>query len=196
MSKYVKSLLTEDLKRRWTGVNDALLVSLTGLSANANSALRKELRGKNIQMVMIKNSMGRRAAEGTPLAAAFESLEGSLAVVWGGEDVVSLAKEVIRLSEDKQFAAFTPKGGVMDGSKLAEAQVKEVSKWPSRQEQLSLLLGQILSPGATLGGQLIAMGGALASQIKQKSEGEEGEAAASEAAPAADAGPAPDAAPA
>ena len=106
MSKYVKSLLTDDLKQRWQGVNDALLVSLTGLSANANSALRKELRGKNIKMVMIKNSMGRRAAEGTPLAAAFESLEGSLAVIWGGEDVVSLAKEVMRLSEEKQYAAF------------------------------------------------------------------------------------------
>jgi len=191
MSKYVKGLLTDDLKQRWQGVNDALLVSLTGLSANANSALRKELRGKNIKMVMIKNSMGRRAAEGTPLAAAFESLEGSLAVIWGGEDVVSLAKEVIRLSEDKQFAAFTPKGGVMDGAKLAEAQVKEVSKWPSRQEQLSLLLGQILSPGSTLVGQLTAMGGALASQIKQKSEGAEGEAAADAPAGDAPAGDAP-----
>lgn len=175
MSKYVKSLLTDDLKRRWQGVNDALLVSLTGLNANANSSLRKELRGKNIKMVMIKNSMGRRAAEGTPLAAAFESLEGSLAVVWGAEDVVSLAKEIVRLSEDKQYAAFTPKGGVMDGAKLGEAEVLKVSKWPSRQEQLSLLLGQILSPGANLVSQLTSLGGALASQIKQKSEGTDGE---------------------
>jgi len=137
-------------------------------------------------MVMIKNSMGRRAAEGTPLAAAFESLEGSLAVVWGGEDVVSLAKEVIRLSEDKQFAAFTPKGGVMDGTRLAEEEVLKVSKWPSRQEQLSLLLGQILAPGANLVSQLTSVGGALASQIKQKSEGED-EAEAVAEAPAADA---------
>ena len=48
--------------------------------------------------------------------------------------------------------------------------IKQVSKWPSRQEQLSLLLGQILSPGAVLAGQLIGMGGALASQIKQRVE--------------------------
>ena len=55
--------------------------------------LRKQLREKNIQLVMVKNSMARRATEGTPLAAAFESMEGSLAVVWGGEDIISLAKE-------------------------------------------------------------------------------------------------------
>ena len=39
-----------------------------------------------------------------------------------------------------------------------------------RQEQLSLLVGQILSPGATLSAQLLSAGGKLASQIKKKSE--------------------------
>ena len=48
----------------------------------------------------------------------------------------------------------------------------EVSKWPTRLEQLSLLMGQILSPGATLSSQLISAGGALASQIKQHGERE------------------------
>ena len=41
-----------------------------------------------------------------------------------------------------------PKGGVMDGQPLAADQVKAVSKWPSRKEQLSILSGQILSAGA------------------------------------------------
>ena len=44
--------------------------------------------------------------------------------------------------------------------------------WPSRTEQLSILVGQILSPGATLSGQLLGPGGKLASQIKKKSEEE------------------------
>ncbi|HVU90395.1 MAG TPA: 50S ribosomal protein L10 [Pirellulales bacterium] len=178
MSKFVKNLLMDDLKRRWDGVENLLLVSLTGISANNNSALRKQLRDKNIQMVMIKNSLARRASEGTPLAAAFESMEGSLAAIWGGEDIVSLAKDVIKLIDDKQFAPIAPKGGVMDGSALTADQVRQVSKWPSRQEQLSILLGQILAPGANLVSQLTSVGGALASQIKQKGEGEEAAAEA------------------
>ncbi len=66
-----------------------------------------------------------------------------------------------------------------------------VSKWPTRLEQLSLLMGQILSPGAMLASQLTSAGGALASQIKQHSEREGGEpeAAAAEAAPAEAAAP-------
>ena len=68
---------------------------------------------------MVKNSLARRATEGTPLAPAFEGVEGTLAVVWGGEDIVSLAKEVISIAEDKEFEPFAPKGGVMDGQTLA-----------------------------------------------------------------------------
>jgi large subunit ribosomal protein L10 len=121
-------------------------------------------------------------------------MEGALAVVWGGEDVVSLAKEVTRLTEDKAFALFEARGGVMDGAHLSSDDVKAVSKWPTRDEQLSILLGQIMSPGANLVSQLTSVGGALASQIKQKSEGEgEGDEAAPDQAgdaPAAEAAPA------
>jgi large subunit ribosomal protein L10 len=52
--------------------------------------------------------------------------------------------------------------------------VKAVSKWPSRGEQLSMLVGQILGPGATLSAQLLSPGRKLASQIKKKGEGEDG----------------------
>ena len=56
---------------------------------------------------------------------------------------------------------------------LTAEEVKEVSKWPSREEQLSLLMGQILGPGATLSAQLLGPGKLVASQVKQKGEGEE-----------------------
>lgn len=187
MSKFVKNLISDDLRRRLEGVENALLVSVAGLDANKNSRLRKTLRDKNISLLVIKNSLARRAAEGTPLAAAFEEMEGSLAVVWGGEDIVSLAKQITALTGEKQWEPFTARGGVMDGSRLTAEQVTQVSKWPSRQEQLSILSGQILSPGATLVAQLTGAGASLASQIKQKGEEEEGAAepeAAAEAAPA------------
>lgn len=177
MSKYVKDLITEDLRNRLKGVNDLLLVSVAGLDAGKNYQLRKQLRGKNINLVVVKNSLARRAAEGTPLAPAFAEMEGSLAVCWGSSDIVSLAKEITKLADDKNFAPFANHGGVMDGTRLSPDNVKEVSKWPSREEQLSILVGQILSPGAKLASQLTSVGGALASQIKQ--QGEE------EAAPAA-----------
>ena len=168
MSKYVKNLVTDELKRRWNGVSDALLVDVVGMNANASVTLRKTLREKGMKLLVVKNSLARRATEGTVLGPAFEGLEGTAAVVWGGEDVVSLAKEVTRLAADVQFEPFAPRGGVMDGKPLSSQDVKDVSKWPSRTEQLSLLVGQILSPGATLSAQLLGPGAQVASQVKQK----------------------------
>ena len=176
MSKYVKNLIADHLRERLKNVHDALLVNVVGMDANANSRLRTELRGKNIQVVVVKNSMAARASEGTPLAPLLAGLNGTAAVCWGGEDIVSLAKEITRLVKDDKLAPFQTRGGVMDGDRLSAQQVEQISKWPSRTEQLSILLGQILSPGATLAGQLESVGGALASQIEQR--GEESEKAA------------------
>lgn len=180
MSKYVKELMTDTLKERLKGVNDAFLVSVAGMNAGPNHRLRMQLRAKKMHLMVIKNSLGRLAAKGTPLAAAFENIEGPAALVWGGEDVVALAKEITKFAEDKEFQPFVARGGVLDGQVLTAEEVKLVSKWPSREEQLSILAGQILSPGANLVSQLTSAGGALASQIKQQGEEDEAESAPAE----------------
>jgi large subunit ribosomal protein L10 len=177
MSKLVKDLVTDELKGRLKGVTDLVLVNLVGLNAVKTQSLRKKLREKNIHLMMVKNSLGRRATEGTVLAPAFEGATGMLAVVYGATDVVALAKEITKLADDKHMAPFAATGGVMGGAKLTAADVKDVSKWPTREEQLALLIGQILSPGAKLASQLNSAGGAIVSQIKEKAKEPESEAA-------------------
>jgi large subunit ribosomal protein L10 len=187
MSKYVKNLIAGHLHDRLKNVHDALLVNMIGLNANTNHRLRAELRSKNISVVVVKNSLAARATAGTPLGPLFNGVSGTAAICWGAEDIVSLAKEITRLLGNEQYKAFEARGGVMDGEQLSAAQVKEVSQWPSRREQLSILVGQILSPGANLASQLESAGGALASQIEQivkEKEGKEGETTPAEAAPA------------
>jgi large subunit ribosomal protein L10 len=173
MSKYLKNLISDDLKSRLQGVSDALLVDVIGMEANKNVVLRRQLREKGMHLMVVKNSMALRATEGSSLARAFEGVTGTSAVIWGGEDVVSLAKEVARLAKGDEFAPFSPKGGVMEGSPLTADDVIAVSKWPSQAEQLSILMGQILNPGATLSAQMISSGGLVASQIKQKGQEEQ-----------------------
>lgn len=173
MSKQVKQLVANDIRKRLNGVQDAVLVNVIGLDTAKTFALRKKLREKNISLLVVKNSLARMATEGTSLAPAFNGVEGTLALVWGATDFVSLAKELVELQKDPQFEKFETRGGVMDREQLTPARVQEISKWPSRTEQLSILLGQILSPGAQLLSQLTAPGGALMSQLKKKSEGDE-----------------------
>ena len=65
MSKYVKDLLTKELQKRFDGVDDALLVNVIGMPNEQNVALRRQLRQKKINLVVVKNSLARRATEGT-----------------------------------------------------------------------------------------------------------------------------------
>ena len=67
-------------------------------------------------------------------------------------------------------------GGVMDGDSLGADEVLAVSKWPNREEQISMLVGQILGPGASLSAQMLGAGSTLAGQIKKLVEDKEGEA--------------------
>lgn len=186
MSKYVKDLVSKEIAHRLEGVGDAVLVNVVGLDAGKTFTLRRQLREKNIHLMVVKNSLARRATGGTPLAQAFQDVEGTLAMVWGSEDFISLAKEVTALDASPEFPQFQTRGGVMDGEHLTAEGVKAVSLWPSREEQIRILVGQILSPGANLVSQLLGPGRSLASQVKEKAKDEGGD----EAEPAA--GDAPD----
>jgi large subunit ribosomal protein L10 len=176
MSKYVKGLVTGDIKNRLEGVADAVLVNVIGMESGASFLIRKKLRELGINMLVIKRSMAARATEGSSLRPMFDKHDGSMAVVWGCEDFVSLAKEIAKIVKKKEFANFELKGGVMDGDALTADQVVAISKWPSRTEQISMLVGQILSPGANLVGQILSGGANLASQVKQLGEQKEDEA--------------------
>jgi len=170
MSKIVKDMLVDDLKKRLGDVADVVVVSLGRLDAQKTSQLRSTLRKKKIHLQLVKNSLVRRATLDTPIAPAFAKTEGMLAIAWGGEDVVDLAKELDRLTSVKDFEGLECRGGALDGSRLDAGDIKRVAKWPTRSEQLSILSGQISGLASTLSGQILAVGGMLAGQISSRVE--------------------------
>ncbi|MEO1973441.1 MAG: 50S ribosomal protein L10 [Pirellulaceae bacterium] len=174
MSKFVKNLMTGEVAKRLEGVDDALLVNVIGLDANSSTALRRELRNKGIELMVVKNSLARRATKGSSLEAAFDPIAGPLALVWGGGDFISLTKGIVQIKKAETYKTFEPRGGVMDGEHLTAERVHEISKWPNRDGMLSILAGQILAPGSELVSQLESVGAALASQIEKIADGEAG----------------------
>jgi ribosomal protein L10 len=173
MSKVVKKLVSRDISSRLKGVNDAIVANIVGMTGEENYNIRKTLRDQGIGLMVVKRTMAARATGGTSLRPAFDKQAGSMAVIWGCEDFVSLTRTITKLVNSGQFPKLEIKGGVMDGDALTADQVKKVSKWPSRQEQISLLVGQILSPGATLSGQLVGPARKIAGQVKKLIENQE-----------------------
>ncbi len=176
MSKYVKNLIADELKGRLDGVSDAIIADVIGMNSAKTYAIRKLFREKGVQMLVVKRSLAGRATADTSINSLFAAKGGSMAIIWGCEDFVSLCKEITAVVKSNQFAKFELRGGVMDGESLSAEKVLAISKWPNRQEQISLLVGQILSPGANLSAQLLGPGAQLAGQVKKLVENKEGEA--------------------
>ncbi|MDE0818782.1 MAG: 50S ribosomal protein L10, partial [Pirellulaceae bacterium] len=166
MSKFVKELITQQLTKDFDGVEECVLVDVVGLDVNETVILRAQLHEKNIRLRVIKKGMALRATAGTILATALEGVSGSVAVCWGGNDFVSLVKEIVAIDKDKEnYEVFATRGGVMDGETLTPESLVEISTWPTREELLAAIVGQLLGPGQTLAGQLSGPGSTLASQL-------------------------------
>ena len=169
MSKYVKDLVTRDIQRRLEGVQDAVVVSTSVWMPTRPTNCVANWKSKNIHMMVVKNSLARRATEGTNWHRPSRDQRPSRRLL--GIDGLCFARQEI-VAFDKNTTSTKssrPSGGAMDGEARCR-RIKAVSKWPSREEQISMLVGQILAPGANLSAALLGPGKQLASQIKKIGE--------------------------
>ncbi|MBI3467969.1 MAG: 50S ribosomal protein L10 [Planctomycetes bacterium] len=168
MTKRIKQLVTKSLRDSLEGVRDVLVVDLTGVDAVTDNQLRAKLREKAIRLMVVKNSLARQALQQAGLKTVSEQLQGPSALVWGGDGIVELAKEITAWA--KQIEQLGIKGGATDGEALSAADVEALSRLPGRAELLGMVVSRILALGARLAGALSAPGGRLAGQVKTHTE--------------------------
>ena len=76
MSKAVKEMITEELRRRYVGMDSACVVDLTGMDVQEQEKLRSSLRKNSTRFEVVKNSLARRAFQGSPLEPLGNALVG------------------------------------------------------------------------------------------------------------------------
>ena len=146
------------------GIKDAqsvVLVDYRGLTVAQDTALRKELREAGIVYKVCKNTMMKRAFEGTDFAQLDEYLEGPSAIAISKDDATAPARILAKFAKDAK--ALELKAGVVEGEKYDAAGLAELAKIPSREELISRLLGSMQSPITNLArvlNQIAEKGGA------------------------------------
>ncbi len=176
MSKPVKDLITQELRKRYAGTASACVVELTGLDSIKTHKLRGALRSQGIEMHVVKNRLARRAFASGPLQALGDYLDGPCALVTGGDSIVDVAKALVKAAKD--FPILKLKKAIVDGDQELVA-VEEVATWRNKRETLGELVMLITSPGRRLAGCLVGPGGRIAGGLKAMAEKAErgGEAA-------------------
>jgi large subunit ribosomal protein L10 len=130
--------IVEDL----TDAQSAVIVNYCGLTVAQDTELRKQLREAGVIYKVCKNTMMKRAFEGTDFAQLDEYLEGPNAIAISKEDAT--ARIICNFA--KKAEALEVKAGVVEGSVYDAAGIQELSKIPSREVLLSKLLGSLQSP--------------------------------------------------
>jgi len=164
MSKVVKRMMIDTIRAELDGARDLLVLNTSKLGSVKDGVLRTTLRKKGIKILQVKNTLVRVALRETGVADVDSLLAGPTVIVWGGEDVVALSREIVKITS--VFKDIEIRGGTVDGQSLTAAGVDDLSKSLGRPELLSKIAGIILSPGARLAGALLGAGGYLAGQIK------------------------------
>ena len=101
------------------------------------------MSAKGIEYVVVKNTLARRALDGTEYESVAEGLKGMTGWVISGDDPIDAAKTLKALVKELDFKKnekFIIKGGFFDGAKLEGAEVEKVADLPSKEELLVLLL--------------------------------------------------------
>lgn len=173
MSKRIKQMLIDDVRSRIGDTSDILVINTSRLDAVSDNRFRAALREKSIRILTVKNTIARKALNDSGLTALDPVLEGPSALVFGGEDIVALSKEIARWANE--IKELEIKGGATEGTTLSANDVDSLSKSPGREELIGRVVMLALSPGAQLAGALLGPGGTVSGQVKSLAEKEGGE---------------------
>ena len=187
MSKYVKELMMDQLRSDLNGSRSVLILDLKGLDAIGEHQFRRDLRKKSIRVRALKNTLARRVFSEMGMEGLSRYLEGPSVLVWGGDGVAELAKEVS--TQVKNLKKPEIKGGAVDGVVIAPNQVEDITKLPGREQLIGRVVALALAPVQRIVALANAPSGNLMGQLKTISEAVGGEQApAGSAQPAAEAG--------
>jgi len=171
MPTEAKRATVAELAEAFSAATSTVVATHSGLTVAELGRIRAELRGKGITYRVVKNRLGRIAAEQAGRPELAPLLRGPSAVATGGADEAALAKGVIDAL--RPFRDIEVRGGTLGGATVDAAAITRLASLPSREVLLAQLAGGIASPLGTMAGLLAAplrnLGYALA-QLRDQRE--------------------------
>jgi large subunit ribosomal protein L10 len=145
-----------------------------GLTVERITKLRREIKGVGGSYQVVKNTLLRRATEGTSAKGIEQFLVGPTAIAIAKTDAVAVAKALVNFAKDNE--KFEIQAGMLGDRAITAADIQELSKMPPREVLLARMLGSLNAPVGNFVGVLSAIVSQLVYVLKaienKKSQGE------------------------
>jgi large subunit ribosomal protein L10 len=164
------------LAEQFQAASVGMLVGFKKLTVAKDQELRRQLREAGARYSVVKNTLARKAAAGTPFESATEHFKGTTALALAEGDPVQLSKAISKFAKDNPDI-FTFKAGVGEGRVVALKDVEAIATLPSKEELISKILFLINAQAQRLVTVISAVPRNLAIVVKQIGEQKGGEAA-------------------
>ena len=159
----------EALTEQFKNAKAAMLVGFKGMTVPKDQELRNQLREAGVTYEVVKNTLARKAAEGTDIEKAADQFKGVTAVALSPEDPVNLSKAIAKFAKANP-EIFSFKAGVVEGKVVALKDVEAIASLPSKEELISKVMFLINCQAQRLVTVLSAVPRNLAIVIKQIGE--------------------------
>jgi large subunit ribosomal protein L10 len=156
MKKEDKAKVVEELTERLRSSDTLLVADYRGLTMPQIDALRSRLIESGAKFSVVKNTLGRRAAEAAGAEALLALLEGPSAIAFleADGDMVAAAKALADAARDSKILAI--RGGVLQGRPLTGDEIETLAKLPPVDVLRGQVLGAIIAPLTALLGLVTA----------------------------------------
>lgn len=165
LTKAQKQTRVEALQTALADASTLIVTGFSGLTVAQDFELRKRLRAAGGHFRVIKNTLARRAAQGSSAAGVLEKLAGVNAIAYTSGDGVALAKALRDYIKDNP--ALVVHAGVVEGSAVDAHGVDQLASIPSKPELYAKLLWLLQAPAQRLVTVLQATGRNTAVVIDQ-----------------------------
>src|SRR2546423_4555113 len=129
----------EALVEQFKNAQAAMLVSCKNMTVAKDQELRNQLREAGISYSVVKNTLARKAAAGTPLEPLVDEFKGVTAVALSTTDPVALSKAISKFAK-ANAEIFSFKVGLVEGKVVELKDVESIASLPSREELISKVL--------------------------------------------------------
>jgi large subunit ribosomal protein L10 len=139
--------MVSEVSGQLKGAQAVIVAEYRGLNVELVTQLRTRARKSGLYLRVLKNTLARRAVQGTPFEKLAEEMYGPL--MYGiSTDPVAGAKVMSEFAKDNEH--FVIKAGAMPGNLMSAKDVKALALLPSRDELLAKLMGTMQAPVAKL----------------------------------------------